>query len=131
MSCENSKPALRHIQNEAAAMIADWKKNGFNGVSFVECYMEPTKWEDWEGDGRTREEYESFIEDYAVFVAHPDLYSDRELSSKYENVEVDWFGFERELKAEMRRRLGDDIMISHFKDCNEYEIQRQVHSDQL
>lgn len=115
---------MRHIQNEATAMIADWKKNGFNGVSFVECYMEPTKWEDWESDGRTREEYEAFVEGYAIFVAHPDLYSDHRPSSKYETVEVDWFGFDRELQAEMKRRLGDDITISHYQGCNEYEIQR-------
>ena len=115
---------MRHIQNEATAMIADWKKNGFNGVSFVECYMEPAKWEDWESDGRSREEYEAFVEGYAIFVAHPDLYIDHEPSSKYETVEVDWFGFDRELQAEMKRRLGDDITISHYSGCNEYEIQR-------
>ena len=115
---------MKHIQEEATAMVAEWKKNGFNGVQFVECYMEPTLWSDWESDGRSREEYDEFVKGYAIFVAHPDLYLDRDASNSYQSTEIDWFGFDRDLQAEMKRRLGDDIQIQHYGGCNEYEIQR-------
>ncbi len=121
---------MRHIQNEATAMIADWKKNGFNGVYFVECYMEPTKWEHWESDGRSRDEYEAFIESYAIFIAHPDLYDDYGSDNPYQRFETDWFGFDRDLQLEMKRRLGDDIKILHYPNCHEYEIQRISVSNQ-
>ncbi|TWU67284.1 hypothetical protein V7x_28580 [Crateriforma conspicua] len=115
---------MPHIQNEATKMIEEWKAKGFNGVRFVECRMEPTAWEDWESDGRSRQEYDEFVEGYAIFIAHPDLYSDYEPANRYELNSIDWDGFAKDLEAEMRRRLGDDIEIEHYPNCHEYEIQR-------
>lgn len=93
-----------HVQREATAMVEEWKENGFKGAYFNECRMEPTSWDDWESDGRTREEYEAFVQDYAIFVAdHP---------------------FSDELMQEIIRRLGDDVEIKHYPNCSEYECQR-------
>lgn len=113
----------RHIQNEAAEMISDWKKNGFNGVHFIECYLEPDMWEDWEADGRTREEFEAFCENYACFVAQPAWLIDYEPSNKYKSVRIDLFQFDLDLRDEIKRRLGDDIEITHYRKCGEYEVQ--------
>lgn len=113
-----------HVQNEATAMVKEWKKNGFNGVRFIECYMESTRWDDWEGDGRSRSEYDAFVEGYAIFVAHPDLHSYYEPRNEYESVSVSWWDFQRDLLAEIKRRLGDDVEITFHEGCNEYECQR-------
>lgn len=116
---------MTHIQNETTKLVEEWKQHGFNGVSFIECYMEQTKWEDWESDGRTREEFDKFVENYAIFIAHPDLYNIFfEQTNKYESVQIDWSKFEKDIKAEIKRRLGDDIKIKHNRNCHEYEIEK-------
>lgn len=112
-----------HIQNEATKMVADWKKNGFNGVYFDECYVEKVNTlEDFLSDGQTKEEYEEFISGYVIFVARPEEPLDLNYTNDYTRVS---FGRERLVKdliVEMRRLLGEDIKVEYHRGCHEFEI---------
>jgi hypothetical protein len=118
-----------HVEEEATKLIAEWKANGFNGVHMVDCYMEPCRWDDWEGDGKTREEFEAFRAGYACFVAAPDLwpgFSSYQDDSPYSKREIDWFGCYDDMIAEIKKRLGDDVVVNHRSGCNEFECQRKA-----
>lgn len=114
----------KHIQNETTTFVEELNKNGFNGVRFIECRMEPVLWKNWESDGKTREEYEAFVENYAIFIAQPNLSDWYESRHKYESVEIDEFSFRRDLQEELKKRLGDGVSITHYEHTDEYEIQR-------
>lgn len=113
-----------HIQREAAKMVEEWATKGFNGVDFYECRLEPTRLDDWLDDGRTKADYEEFIAGYAIFIASPDLECEVLSNHPYATNEVDSPRFYRDLQAEMKRRLGGDIEITHYEGCGEFEIQR-------
>lgn len=106
-------------------MVNEWKISGFNDVPFIECYLEPTRWEDFEADGRSRDDFEKTISDYAIFVAHPDLYIDLTEESQYHSTEVDWNGFTNDVITEIKRRVGEDVSVKHYSGCHEYEVQRE------
>lgn len=113
-----------HIEDEASKLIAEWSAKGFNGVRFIECYMQLPLLDDFLGDGKTKEEFEEWRSGYACFVAHPDLYDEVRDSSPYTKHEVDWYGCYGDMIAEIKRRLGDDVKVSHRPGCKEFEVMR-------
>lgn len=124
----SQESALAHVEDECAKLVSEWKSKGFNGIRFVECYMQPSRWEDFEADERTREEFDDWRSRYACFVAHPDLYNDfgRRGGNPYAKSEIDWFGCYEDLKREIRKRCGDDVQINHRSGCKEFEVERPV-----
>lgn len=115
-----------HVEREAAKLIEEWKSKGFNGIRFIDCYMQPTSWEDFESDGKTREEYEQWIQGYACFVAHPDIYDDFGFrGNPYAKTGVDWGQCFSDMIAAIKQRLGDDIDVQHRSGCHEFECFRK------
>jgi hypothetical protein len=117
---------MKHIHDETTKMLAKWKKEGFKGVRFFECYVENVNTlEDWLSDGRTAEEHADFIKDYVVFIAHPQEPLDFGEENRYTRVRFNKRKFIRDLMKEMTRVLGDDIEIIHHESCQEFEISRK------
>jgi hypothetical protein len=115
-----------HIHDETTKMLAKWRKEGFNGVRFFECYVEKVNsLEDFLSDGLTKEDHEKFIKDYVVFVAHPQEPLDFDIDNEYTRVRFNKRKFIRDLMKEMTRILGDDIDIVHHEGCQEFEISRK------
>lgn len=118
-----------HILDEATKMVARWKKEGFNGVRFFECYIENVNTlEDFLSDGFTKEDHEQFVKDYVVFVASPQEPLDFGDDNEYTSVRFNKRRFIRHLMKEMTRVLGDDIEIIHRESCQEFEISRKKQS---
>jgi len=113
-----------HIQNAATQMIAEFEKNGFNGVRFEDCRMEPARLEDFLITGGTEDEYNAWIEEYACFILSPITDAPRG-DTKYDIAYFDDGSFEADLESEMKRRFGGDVIINYWDGCHEYEIIRK------
>lgn len=116
-----------HVADTISKFIKELKDKGdFKGVRFVELYDETNRKHDL--DEQTKEEFDKSLEDYACFVAHPDLYWDDYNScdsNEYINTITDWGKFQSDFEQELRNRLGDDVIIEHRSPCNEYECIRK------
>ena len=115
-----------HVANIVAEFLKEIKK-GFNKVKWLELYNE-TQTEPYEGE-QTQEQFEEHMKNYAIFVAHADLYGEESLSSydeenDYRTTEISWGSFERDFTAELQKRLGDDVQIEYRSGCHEWECIR-------
>jgi hypothetical protein len=115
-----------HILDEATKMVAQWKRGGFNGVRFCECYVEKVNTlEDFLSDGFTKEDHEQFIKDYVVFVASPQEPLEFGDDNEYTSVRFNQRKFFQDLYREMGSILGTDIEIIHRPSCHEFEVSRK------
>lgn len=58
-----------HLTNNIRSLVANWKRNGFNGVWFHTCEMEGCTLQDFLDDGKTAEDFAIWERDYALFIA--------------------------------------------------------------
>lgn len=116
---------MKHLQNEVTKLVEQWKKEGFDGILFEECYMEPCQLEDFISDGNTKEEYEEWIKNYAIFVVNPDF---DEFSGDYISVNIDMFY--DSLLGYIFTVMEEDpsnFNVTHYTGCYEIEIERKCH----
>jgi hypothetical protein len=119
---------MKNISKEISKLLEEWKSNGFNGVNFIEIYKEDVNsLEDFISDGKSEKDYLENEKNYAIFIAHPDLYDDfdRDYGCKYKTVEIDWHSMFDDMEKEIKKRVGSDVTINHHPMCHEFEIIRE------
>ena len=114
-----------HLDTKVREIVKTLQK-GFNGVYLSAKFSPYPTREEVVPSEMTDEAYDKQIRDYASFVAEPDFHclTSGLRENDYLDVDILKGKFEDDLKAYIQKEVGDDVKITYYPGCFEYELQR-------
>ena len=115
------------IREAVTNLVNIWKTEGFNSVFFDDCHIEQmSTLTDFLSDGRSEAEYLEWTKNYVCFVAVPQDPFDFGDTGEYTSISFDEDKFIAHLKDEIRKVVGEDVVITYREGCHEFEVSRKI-----
>ncbi len=123
---------MKNLTEEAKKLCAELKTKGFNGIHFDTARVEADVtleevWDEVEQEGELNpDQYNAWRENYVCFILEPYFPDHSGTESVYFNPgEYDTRSFYRDLKDHVLSVLGEDVEITQYKTCGEWECTRK------